>query len=102
VVAAAPAVPRPPAPPRGAKALVDEGWKYANNGNYEAAKASFSEAVGMGAGWSALYGRGYATEKLGDPGGAVADYCRALASGPSADMRGELEAFVRRLGRSCP
>ena len=100
--AAPSAAPRPPAPARGAKALVDEGWKYANTGNFDAAKASFSEAVNLGGGWSALYGRGYATEKLGDQGGAVADYCRALAAGPSPDMRGELEAFVRRLGRSCP
>ncbi len=102
VAVAAPASPRPAAPARSAKALVDEGWKYANAGNFESAKASFSDAVGMGGGWSALYGRGYATEKLGDPGGAVADYCRALAAGPSSDMRGELEAFVRRLGRTCP
>jgi hypothetical protein len=102
VAVAAPTSPRPAAPTRSAKALVDEGWKNANAGNFDAAKASFSDAVGMGGGWSALYGRGYATEKLGDQGGAVADYCRALAAGPSSDMRGELEAFVRRLGRTCP
>jgi len=91
--------------PRGtsAKALADAGWKAIDNGQIEEAHGFFARALQADGdyGW-ALYGRGYANEKLGDRVSARADYCYALSRSPDdAELVRELTGGLRRLGQSC-
>ncbi|MFZ5482529.1 MAG: tetratricopeptide repeat protein, partial [Myxococcota bacterium] len=95
-----PAEPPPPAKPS-PKKLVSAGWKAIEGGDFEKARSSFEAAVNAGGGSDALYGRGYANEKLGNASGAVSDYCRALSSVKDTDMQREIEGTLRRLGASC-
>jgi hypothetical protein len=93
--AAAPAKPSP-------KRLIDAGWKAIEGGDFDKARANFDKAYAAGGGGDALYGRGYANEKLGNSSQALSDYCSARATLKSADMKQEVEGTLRRLGASCP
>ncbi len=101
------ATPEAAAPrPRGgsAKSLADAGWKAIDGGKVEEAHGLFARALQAdpGYGW-ALYGRGYANEKLGDTVSARADFCSALGRDPAdAELVRELNGGLRRLGQSCP
>ncbi|MEN9785381.1 MAG: hypothetical protein RLZZ299_645 [Pseudomonadota bacterium] len=100
----APSAPPPSAvtsAPRDAASVIAEGWKTAEAGHFVAARALFGEAIGLGGGAAAYYGRGYAAGKLGDSAAAGDDYCRALAANPPSSQRGELNALLRKLGRTC-
>jgi len=78
------------------------GWAFVNKGQFDPAFNVFSKALGQHPGnASLLYGRGYASEKLGDAGSAVADYCEAMRSA-GGDIRAELQAGVNRLKQTCP
>lgn len=84
------------------KKLVEQGWKAVEAGDYTKAHGLFDRALQGGTGADALFGRGYANEKLGDGVSATDDYCRALNGGAvSIDMQREIEGGLRRLGRSC-
>lgn len=86
-----------------ARSLTDAGWKAIDKGDLEAAHGFFARALQKDAGsaW-ALYGRGYANEKLGDKVSAGADYCAAqAAAGSDAELTRELSGGLRRLGRGC-
>ena len=104
-VAAKPAEPKPAAEKGGgsARTLADQGWKAMDKGDVESAHGFFSRALQKdpNAGW-ALYGRGYANEKLGDKVSAKADYCTALSgAGTDTELSRELAGGLRRLGGGC-
>jgi uncharacterized caspase-like protein len=111
-VARAPASPEAPEPAPwtesaagggSARSLNDAGWKAIDKGDLEGAHGFFTRALQKDAraGW-ALYGRGYANEKLGDKLSAAADYCSARAVATSdADLARELDGGLRRLGKGC-
>lgn len=94
-------VEKAPAKPS-AKKLVEQGWKAIESNSYAEARQLFDTAVGAGGGGDALYGRAYASEKLGNTSGAAQDYCSALAKTSSVDIQREIEGSLRRLGKSCP
>lgn len=86
-----------------ARSLTDAGWKAIDKGDLEGAHGFFARALQKDprAGW-ALYGRGYANEKLGDSISAGADYCAAQADAASDPELGrELAGGLRRLGKGC-
>jgi predicted Zn finger-like uncharacterized protein len=84
------------------KKLVEQGWKAVEAGDYTKAHGLFDRALQGGTGADALFGRGYANEKLGDTNSASDDYCRALSgSAVTIDMQREIEGGLRRLGRTC-
>jgi hypothetical protein len=95
------ATPAPASPARDAASVIAEGWTTAESGHFVAARSLFTEAIGLGGGAAAYYGRGYAAGKLGDTVAAGDDYCRALAANPPSNQRSELNALLRKLGRSC-
>jgi Tfp pilus assembly protein PilF len=80
---------------------VREGWNAVEAGDLGRAREAFSRAVDAGGGAAALHGRAYVAQQSGDMSGATRDYCAALASGPSDDIRAEAEAFLQRSRRSC-
>ncbi len=101
--AAAPGTPAVKPKGTSAKALTDAGWKAIDNGQIEEAHGFFARALQADGdyGW-ALYGRGYANEKLGDRVSARADYCYALSRSPDdGELVRELTGGLRRLGQSC-
>ena len=71
-------------------------------GTYTEAWQLFDSAASSGGGGDALYGRAYASEKLGNTGGAAADYCAALAKTSSVDTQREIQGSLRRLNKTCP
>jgi hypothetical protein len=81
--------------------LLSDGWSAIERGDARGALASFSRAVEKKRTPGALFGRGYANEKLGSTDAAAADYCGARDLGPDTDMMREIESGLRRLGRSC-
>ncbi len=86
-----------------ARALADQGWKAMDRGDIDSAHGLFAKALQKdpSAGW-ALYGRGYANEKLGDKVSARVDYCSALAgAGADAELSRELAGGLRRLNAGC-
>ncbi|MDP2308799.1 MAG: hypothetical protein Q8P18_22450 [Pseudomonadota bacterium] len=84
------------------KKLVEQGWKAVEAGDYTKAHGLFERALQGGSAADALFGRGYANEKLGDGVSASNDYCRALkGAAVSIDMQREIEGGLRRLGHSC-
>jgi hypothetical protein len=86
-----------------ARSLSDAGWKAIDKGDIEGAHGLFARALQKDAslGW-ALYGRGYANEKLGDKVSARTDYCTALAgAGGDTELSRELTGGLRRLGSGC-
>ncbi len=100
--------PRPPIKPKvepkpSSAKLVSNGWKTVESGDYQAAHALFDKALSSAPSASAYYGRAYANEKLGDTVSAAEDYCNALGIG-SVDVgtSREIEAGLRRIGRTCP
>jgi serine/threonine-protein kinase len=79
-----------------------KGWAFVNKGQFDPAFNAFSSGLAHHAGnASLLYGRGYASEKLGDANSALADYCEALGSA-GGDIRVEVQAGVNRLHKPCP
>jgi Flp pilus assembly protein TadD len=79
-----------------------KGWAFVNKGQFDPAFNTFSKGLAQHPGnASLLYGRGYASEKLGDANSALADYCEALGSAGS-DIRAEVQAGVNRLHKPCP
>jgi hypothetical protein len=104
----APAAPKPAAKAEAtgggsARSLTDAGWKAIDKGDLEGAHGFFARALQKDprAGW-ALYGRGYANEKLGDKISAGSDYCAAQAAAASDPELGrELAGGLRRLGKGC-
>lgn len=108
-VAAAPrpapksAAPKPAETGGSAKGLTDQGWKAMDVGDANGAHGFFARALqkSPGSAW-ALYGRGYANEKLGDKGSAKADYCAATAkAGTDIELVRELEGGLGRIGGGC-
>ncbi len=109
-VGGAPVPPRAPAPvakpaPGGGsvKSLTDGGWKAIDKGDLPKAHGYFSRALQRdpNSAW-ALYGRGYANEKMGDAVSARSDYCDAMSTGGTdTELRRELEGGLRRLGQRC-
>ncbi|MFZ5475137.1 MAG: MJ0042-type zinc finger domain-containing protein [Myxococcota bacterium] len=99
------AQPKPPSTGGGgssATSLVSQGWKAVEAGDMLKAHGLFDRALQKKPGnASALYGRGYANEKMGDTVSAGSDYCEAMANGPDADTSRELNAGLRRVGRGC-
>jgi formylglycine-generating enzyme required for sulfatase activity len=83
------------------KKLIGQAWKSIETGEYEKAHSLFDRALQGGPSVDALYGRGYANEKLGDAESAADDYCQAIASGAAPETSREIEARLRRVGRSC-
>ncbi len=86
-----------------ARTLADQGWKAMDRGDIDAAHGLFAKALQKDptAGW-ALYGRGYANEKLGDRVSARVDYCSALAgAGADPELSRELAGGLRRLNAGC-
>lgn len=86
-----------------ARSLADQGWKAMDRGDIEGAHGLFAKALQKdpNAGW-ALYGRGYANEKLGDKVSARVDYCSAWAGARAdAELSRELEGGLRRLNAGC-
>ncbi len=81
--------------------LLSDGWSAIERGDARGALDSFSRAVEKKRTPGALFGRGYANEKLGSTDAAAADYCGARDLGPDTDMMREIESGLRRLGRSC-
>jgi hypothetical protein len=79
-----------------------QGWKAIEQGNFSKAHGLFDRALQKdpGGAWP-LYGRGYASEKLGDQVSAQQDYCAAQRKGPDADLARELAAGMNRLGAAC-
>ncbi len=104
-VASTPPPPKAADPGKGgnAKQLTDQGWKAMDKGDVEGAHGLFSRALQKNGGSAdALYGRGYANEKLGDKVSARADYCAALDHvGTDTDLSRELTGSLRRLGVGC-
>lgn len=125
-VAAAPSAPAPapkaPAPPREKSApstpasttkstrpsssgvpqrMLSEGWKAVEAGDFEGAHDRFSLALQGKASAGALYGRGYASEKLGRKSEAGSDYCRALGLDADVDLTREIQSGLRRIGHGC-
>lgn len=107
--------PKPPASPKAevapkpaggggsAKSLADQGWKAMDKGDTEGAHGLFARALQKdpSSAW-ALYGRGYANEKLGDKVSAKADYCMATANaGSDTELSRELAGGLRRVGGGC-
>ena len=93
----------PPAESKGsAKEDSKQGWKAIEQGNFSKAHGLFDRALQKdpGGAWP-LYGRGYASEKLGDAVSAQQDYCAAQRKGPDAELARELEAGMNRLGAQC-
>lgn len=86
-----------------AKQLAEQGWKAMDKGDVEGAHGLFSRALQKNGGSAdALYGRGYANEKLGDKVSARADYCAALDHvGTNTELSRELTGSLRRLGVGC-
>ena len=70
--------------------------------DYKAAYTSFGTALADDPGnvW-ALYGRAYASEKMGETEAARRDYCAAIARTKSTDLLRDLRAGVQRIGKSC-
>ncbi len=93
-----------PAPASGgsSKKLVDQGWAAVETGANDKARELFESAYAGGGGSAALYGRGYANEKLGNSQQAEDDYCKALGATASTDLKREIEGSLRRMGRACP
>lgn len=86
-----------------AKSLADQGWKSMDKGDTEGAHGLFARALQKdpSSAW-ALYGRGYANEKLGDKVSAKADYCTATANaGGDTELSRELAGGLRRIGGGC-
>jgi type IV secretory pathway VirB10-like protein len=81
--------------------LLSEGWKAVEKGDFEAARDRFSLALQGKASAGALYGRGYANEKLGRTAEAGADYCRALTLDADLELSREIQSGLRRIGHSC-
>ena len=99
------AEPKAAAPASGgnARTLTDAGWKAIDGGDVTGAHGLFARALQKdpGSAW-ALYGRGYANEKLGDTVSASADYCAARGrSGADTELQRELDGGLRRLGAGC-
>lgn len=76
-------------------------WALVQARDYQAAYDMF-DTLASGGSASAVYGRGYAAEKLGRTDAALSDYCRAIASTNNEETLRELSAGLRRLGRTCP
>jgi hypothetical protein len=100
-LSAAPAAPAPASRPRNPAALVKAGWAAVEGGDLGRAKGLFGDAVAAGGGATALHGRGYTLQQLGDVEGAVRDYCAALAANPPGDVRAEVQTFLQRSKRTC-
>jgi hypothetical protein len=81
--------------------MLSEGWKAVEAGDFEAAHDRFSLALQGKASAGALYGRGYANEKLGRKGEAGSDYCRALGLEADVDLTREIQSGLRRIGHAC-
>ncbi|GDX78376.1 hypothetical protein LBMAG42_01870 [Deltaproteobacteria bacterium] len=97
------AAPKPAAGGGSAKSLADQGWKAMDKGDTEGAHGLFARALQKdpSSAW-ALYGRGYANEKLGDKVSAKADYCMATANaGSDTELTRELAGGLRRVGGGC-
>lgn len=97
------APPKPPSSGGSAKSLADQGWKAMDKGDTEGAHGFFARALQKdpSSAW-ALYGRGYANEKLGDKVSAKADYCSATANaGSDTELTRELAGGLRRVGGGC-
>lgn len=85
------------------KSLTDSGWKAIDKGDLPKAHGFFSRALQKdpNSAW-ALYGRGYANEKMGDAVSARSDYCDAMTAGAAdTELRRELDGGLRRLGQRC-
>ncbi len=82
--------------------LLPQAWAAVDGGDFQKAHALFDRALQSGGGSDAVYGRGYANEKLGDSVSALEDYCRARRQGTSKDIEREIEGGLRRLGQTCP
>jgi hypothetical protein len=86
-----------------ARGLVAQGWQAVEEGDFRKAHGLFDRALQSQTSSDALYGRGYANEKLGDSVSASDDYCQALARGGlGVDLSREVQAGLRRVGRGCP
>lgn len=93
---------KPPEAKPSSKKLVSEAWKAVDAGDFQKAHGLFDRAFESTNSATALYGRGYANEKLGDKVSAADDYCHALAvGGLDVDMTREVEGGLRRVGRTC-
>ncbi len=86
-----------------ARSLTDAGWKAIDKGDLQGAHGLFGRALQKDAGsaW-ALYGRGYANEKLGDKVSAASDYCSAQSrAGGDTELARELSSGLRRVAAGC-
>ena len=93
--------PAPPKPPSG-KTLVKQGWTAVEKGDATKARNLFDQAVQASPGNAeAVYGRGYASMKIGDSDGARRDFCRALSVGADPELTVEIQAGLKRVGGSC-
>ncbi len=97
------AAPKPAETGGSAKSLTAQGWKAMDDGDANAAHGFFARALQKSPGSAgALYGRGYANERLGDKGSAKSDYCSASAkAGADTELVRELESGLRRVGGPC-
>lgn len=106
----APAVTPPPAPverpaaPRGPSTsqLVNRGFSEIDQRNYAAAAQTLADATRRAPNDArAQFGLGYALVELGRTTEARDALCRARASG-AADIRGEADLVLKRIGATCP
>ncbi len=106
----APAVTPPPAPverpaaPRGPSTsqLVTRGFSEIDQRNYAAAAQTLADATRRAPNDArAQFGLGYALVELGRTTEARDALCRARATG-AADIRGEADLVLKRIGATCP
>ena len=92
---------KPPSQPSGGS-LTKQGWNAVNGNDYKKAYDFFDRAVQQRSNSAeALYGRGYASEKLGDKTSAKSDYCSSLSGSGASDVAAEVNGRLRALGLSC-
>ncbi len=85
------------------RALLGRGWSQVDKARYGDAKESFGRAASVApTSGGAHFGLGYVAEQQGDAGGAYREYCVAMAySTGDTELRREIEARLRALGKSC-
>ena len=83
--------------------LVQDGWKYGNQGDYKTAERRFADAVQMKPNSAeALFGLGYAREQLGKTEQAYSHYCMTLKhEASSGENHREALGRLKAMGRSC-
>ena len=81
----------------------DPGWAAVERNDLASAYDYFSKALQLDpTNPFLLYGRGYVSEKMGDPLSAGDDYCSALSIGAiDKGFLREVESGLNRTGRAC-